>query len=379
MKKSLLILAIVGLFANTVVYAAQVDTVPMHRAGYFEILPSDTVNTCWHVWYYIPTMGNNLRGFSNRFYSQEPVTIYGVAAIYGTLSGDLHPRLGYNFEDTVLDHTYDSLIIHTLDSEQYVKPIRGCRINYSDRAAKYVYFSNAPSQFVSGTTFNDNHYLPVREAYFDSVAVVRDTFFVAPRFRIYLAATYDSMYTRDPHSVVFPNRTFSPIVAETSVGTTGDTAASATTDRAYRFMSWDTARYNYKVDSVAGVYRNDCFPFLFPILTPPPAPDTTTVNDSTQTPDSTGTGDDTNAAVLPSDLMQSFVTISPNPAADRVQVLSSFGLVAIEVYDADGRQVHAEKVSGLARTIDTGHWPRGIYMLHITTPYGPAVRKLVLR
>ncbi|MCR4659974.1 MAG: T9SS type A sorting domain-containing protein, partial [Bacteroidales bacterium] len=195
---------------------------------------------------------------------------------------------------------------------------------------------------------------------------------VAPRFCIFLAATYDPLYWHaDFRSIVYPNRSFVPIIV---------TPTDTTTDRAYRIMEWDTARYNYKVaEGPNGRYRNYDSPFLFPILTPPPAPDTTTVNDSTQTPDSTGTGVDTNAAVLPVDLMQSFVTISPNPAADRVQVLSSFGLVAIEVYDADGRQVHAEKVSGLARTIDTGHWPRGIYMLHITTPYGPAVRKLVLR
>ncbi len=312
-------------------------------------------------------------GFSNRFYSMEPVNIYGVAAIYANRATDLNPYVGFIIEDTVLDHTYDSLIIHTLDSEQYVKPIRGCRINYSDRIAKYVYFSTitAPPSFTN-TTFNDNHYLPVREAYFDSAVTVRDTFYVAPRFCIYLAATYDLLYPTNLRSIVYPNRSFIPVIAcIDNHNTQFDTTL-------WLFMEWDTARYNYKVSELPTNGLNE-WPFLFPILTPPPAPDTTTVNDSTQTPDSTGTGVDTNAAVLPSDLMQSFVTLSPNPATDRVQVLSSFGLVAIEVYDADGRQVHAEKVSGLARTIDTGHWPRGIYMLHITTPYGPVVRKLVLR
>ncbi len=319
-------------------------------------------------------------GFSNRFFSREPVNIYGVAAIYGSLTHDLNPRVGYIIEDTVLDHTYDSLIIHTLDSELYVKPIRGCRINYSDRAAKYVYFSNPPFLRGTGTNFNDASYLPVREAYFDSAVTVRDTFYVAPRFCIYLAATYDSLYPTNLRSIVYPNRSFTPIL----VNVLSHSANIDTTNKTYLDMLWDTARHNFKVN-VGAEYHDEVIPFMFPILTPPPAPDTTTVsdsttvNDSTQTPDSTGTGVDTNAAVLPVDLMQSFVTISPNPAADRVQVLSSFGLVAIEVYDADGRQVHAEKVSGLARTIDTGHWPRGIYMLHITTPYGPVVRKLVLR
>ncbi|MCR5822643.1 MAG: T9SS type A sorting domain-containing protein [Bacteroidales bacterium] len=113
------------------------------------------------------------------------------------------------------------------------------------------------------------------------------------------------------------------------------------------------------------------FMSYFPILTPPPAVDTTGV-------DTTGHGGDTTAVDMV-DGVGRYVSLTPNPAADRVQVLSSFGLKQVEAYNAEGRLVYADEAHGLSKTIDLAAWPRGIYLVRVVTPMGSTTKKLVLR
>ena len=108
---------------------------------------------------------------------------------------------------------------------------------------------------------------------------------------------------------------------------------------------------------------------IFPILTPPV--------------DTTGQGGDTTAVDMV-DGVGRYVSLSPNPAADRVQVLSSFGLKQVEAYNAEGRLVYADEAHGLSKTIDLKTidltaWPRGIYLVRVITPMGSTTKKLVLR
>ena len=105
---------------------------------------------------------------------------------------------------------------------------------------------------------------------------------------------------------------------------------------------------------------------IFPILTPPSAVDTT------------GHGGDTTAVEMV-DGVGRYVLLTPNPASDRVQVLSSFGLKQVEAYNAEGRLVYADEAHGLSKTIDLAAWPRGIYLVRVITPMGSTTKKLVLR
>ncbi len=109
---------------------------------------------------------------------------------------------------------------------------------------------------------------------------------------------------------------------------------------------------------------------IFPILTPPPV-DTTSV-------DTTGQGGDTTAVEMV-DGVGRYVSLTPNPAADRVQVLSSFGLKQVEAYNSEGRLVYADEAHGLSKTIDLAAWPRGLYLVRVITPIGSTTKKLVLR
>ncbi|MCR4658780.1 MAG: hypothetical protein K5650_00605, partial [Bacteroidales bacterium] len=76
---ALLLLSAVSV--NAIAYSQPVDTVPVHRTGYFGTTTGDTICTTWSEFSWNPMQASLLHGFSNRFYSQEPVTIYGVAAI----------------------------------------------------------------------------------------------------------------------------------------------------------------------------------------------------------------------------------------------------------------------------------------------------------
>ena len=119
-------------------------------------------------------------------------------------------------------------------------------------------------------------------------------------------------------------------------------------------------RYVYRYDNHQAMLG------IFPILTPPPAVDTT------------GQGGDTTAVEMV-DGVGRYVSLTPNPAADRVQVLSSFGLKQVEAYNAEGRLVYADEAHGLSKTIDLTAWPRGIYLVRVITPMGSTTKKLVLR
>ena len=109
-------------------------------------------------------------------------------------------------------------------------------------------------------------------------------------------------------------------------------------------------------------------PLIFPILTPP---DTTTPPS-----DTTGVG------LHGADLIYRYTTLQPNPASDRVSVLSSFGITAIEAYDPRGRLVYTNtfKHSHIHTfSLDVSSWPRGTYLLRILTPAGPTTKKLLIQ
>ena len=98
--------------------------------------------------------------------------------------------------------------------------------------------------------------------------------------------------------------------------------------------------------------------FIFPIIAPP---DTTTVG------------------VEKPDMVYRYTSVQPNPATERVEVLSSFGLSRVEVFNAAGRKMMDLKAEGLKATLDVSKLPSGAYLLRIHTPQGMTTKKLVVR
>lgn len=121
--------------------------------------------------------------------------------------------------------------------------------------------------------------------------------------------------------------------------------------------------------------------FLYPIIAPP---DTTTPpHDTIVNPnDTVNPGDTTGVGLHGADLIYRYTSLQPNPATDRVRVLSSFGITAIEAYDLRGRLVYTNtfKHSHIHTfSLDVSSWPRGTYLLRILTPAGPTTKKLLIQ
>jgi hypothetical protein len=97
---------------------------------------------------------------------------------------------------------------------------------------------------------------------------------------------------------------------------------------------------------------------------------------------------DTTLAIPTSHLspLNSHLTIRPNPASDEVTLLSSFGITAVEAYNAAGTLVFSSRDSGSfhrlsdhALSLDLSSWPRGSYLLRIHTPAGTTTKKLLVQ
>ena len=97
---------------------------------------------------------------------------------------------------------------------------------------------------------------------------------------------------------------------------------------------------------------------------------------------------DTTAAIPNSHLspLTSHLTIRPNPASDEVTLLSSYGITAVEAYNAAGTLVFSSRDSGSfhrlsdhALSLDLSSWPRGSYLLRIHTPAGTTTKKLLVQ
>ncbi len=73
------------------------------------------------------------------------------------------------------------------------------------------------------------------------------------------------------------------------------------------------------------------------------------------------------------------VTLSPNPATGSAEVLSSFGVSRVEVFSAAGRKMMDLKAEGLKATLDVSKLPSGAYLLRIHTPQGMTTKKLLIR
>ena len=70
----------------------------------------------------------------------------------------------------------------------------------------------------------------------------------------------------------------------------------------------------------------------------------------------------------------------PNPASEQVQVLSSFALQSIEIYNLRGQKAYADKnAKGISATIDISKLETGTYIVVIHNQQGVSTRKLIVQ
>ena len=120
-------------------------------------------------------------------------------------------------------------------------------------------------------------------------------------------------------------------------------------------------------------------PIMFPILTP----DSNSHDDTQDTivpgGDTIVPGIDTTTAVRQADMLRRYTGVQPNPVRGKVQVVSSFGMTRVEVYDAAGKRRYEGEATGLVHTVNVEGWPAGTYLVRIHTPLGTATKKLIVR
>ena len=82
--------------------------------------------------------------------------------------------------------------------------------------------------------------------------------------------------------------------------------------------------------------------------------------------------------IATADSLERTVTLMPNPAKERVKVLSGCGLKGVEVLDAQGRTVMSQNVEGHAAELDISQWAAGSYVVKIYTERGIVSKRLVV-
>ena len=78
----------------------------------------------------------------------------------------------------------------------------------------------------------------------------------------------------------------------------------------------------------------------------------------------------------PSDAL---VQLLPNPARDRVQVLSGFPLRSVTLYDLRGNRLLQQEAQGVSTELVVGHLPQGIYIVLVHNQQGTSTKKLILQ
>ena len=73
-----------------------------------------------------------------------------------------------------------------------------------------------------------------------------------------------------------------------------------------------------------------------------------------------------------------FTRIMPNPAQEVVNVMSSYRLESVAVYDLAGRQVLEQPAEGISAIVNVSTLPRGTYIMAIRTQQGVATKKLLV-
>lgn len=121
--------------------------------------------------------------------------------------------------------------------------------------------------------------------------------------------------------------------------------------------------------------------YIFPILTPEPIVDTNAPSDTTIVPINpadTIVSNDSTIAIASPEMLSQYISVSPNPAKGHAEVLSSFGLNAIEVFDTKGCILLTLDTTGHKATLDLTTWPSSTYYLRIHTPFGTTTKKLIV-
>ena len=275
-------------------------------------------------------------------YTDDTLQVYGIAASLTTEWRFFGSSIFSGITDTSCEFVYDYLRLYEADpdslrqiGEDLLVNLRYTPVSY------YVDLGLIKSDFAPVY----NQIIPMYERYFTTPVTVADSFYVGRCCRpdhhdgkdVYLIQLADSTYHGREHSAWYLDYVWNwPL-----------------------FDIYDSVIRGWRYDTVG---PRQLIPFLFPIIAP-----LDTV------------GDTTGVGIQGVNLLYRYTSVQPNPATDKVRVTSSFGLTRIEAYDLRGRLLFETPASGLKADLDVSSWPRGTYLLRISTPAGPTTKKLLVQ
>lgn len=320
--------------------AGQLDTIHYPSPQYYKktLWTEDTVQLMrgyrlTHIFFNV----NAHTEMAKVFYTKDTLKVYGAAAAWyiGSTEWDYgRPinRENWKYLDTALDHVFEYYKILEPDGTG----------GFNDVATTKVYATTPPAAYVrflpEYPVGENRRIIPRRilEAYFDQPVTVIDTFYVG--FTQYM----------DNDCVIidgvqwWKTRSMEHLIPDRCIGWEADIPAEHM-DTVYEnsnYCYWTPYRYML---------------FLFPIYNPEEVH-----HDGIETPRG----------------IARYVTVSPNPAKDKAQVISSFPLIGVEVYDLTGRKVYGQAASGPSTWMDISSWPTGTYMVKVNTSMGEVTKKL---
>ena len=278
-----------------------------------------------------------------KMYTDDTLQVYGIAASVNTFmtKWQNNPSYAHYIDmylaagiDTSQENSYEFYRLYEADPDSLRQIGEDLKIHVSRTPVAYYFDLNLYNCVEKWEP------LPMYERFFSEPVTVTDSFYIGRCYGPWISDPLD-IFIYNIANGLDPNAEY-------------DYAAY-----------FDFSYYDYNIhDSVSMLgwhylYHRMDIPILFPIIAPP---------DTTEPEDTVGIAR----------LVYRYTSVSPNPATQMVKVASSFGLQHIEAYNIAGTRVYDEKVSGMTATFDVTAWPKGMYVLRITTSAGTTVKKLLV-
>ena len=343
MKKIALAMAFVAAFGVTVMAQDTIATDTL-KSSYFH-----------NRWFDQDTLLLSQNGYVSFHFSElafayhtdDTMKVYGVA-ISSSLDTNIY---GNTWLDTTLDKVYRTVRLYVPEGDS-LRMLAERQFYIKDAEVAYYMAMNKRDLFMPDSTLKP---FPVYELFFDSPVAVKDTFYIGFNFETNcryhdptLGRVFNYKYTMTLNGLL-----------PAWVAGRRDTVTIA------QRRTEESPNYDQGTWLIRTRIAPQTIVFLYAITEP---------DDGT----GGGSGSDTTLTITASDAAARYVSVQPNPAVDEARVLSSLGLRGIEAYNAGGQKVYEGKAEGLEATLDVKGWPRGTYLLRITTPLGTVTKKLLV-
>ena len=304
------------------------------------------------------------------FQTKNPIRVYGIAAIllnpWDDFNGDTVSFIG-TYIDTCRCHCSSSLRLYQYDSsvaESMVPLGDSLPVFATDDASYYLDMGmSGPSPMSSSDNDDGGRFplYPVFERFFPTPQTVNNIFYTGICFHQDWTVNDFGWSTTVQYSQL---PFYLPLFVSND---TNDWIEN----NAMHYIEKDPMTNDIDTTWIF-TWNRPGYMFIFPILTP--APDTT-VN-----PTDTAVNPGDSLAIRPNDLIYRYTNVAPNPARNSVRITSSFGISRIEAYDLRGRRIYeSPQLSTFSFPLSTIDWPRGTYLLRITTPAGTTTKKLLIQ